>query len=113
MKTYLLYLLIPIVLVLFSQTPVQLKKEVVTKIVEEYNIDSLRRENESIKQEITKDTKVFKMHVDSANKITKAYIKDLKNIKIGGTFVPTDTLNKNTGKRKGWFKKIIDKIKNK
>lgn len=82
------------------------------KKVQTYNIDSSVRENEVIKQQISKDTKVFKTQVDSINKITETYILELKNIKIDTTFV-TDTTNVNVGKKKGWLKRTIDKIKNK
>lgn len=109
MKTYIIYLLIPIALVLFSQTTP--KDEVAVKKVQTYNINSLIKENEIIKQQISKDTKVFKIQVDSINKITETYILELKNIKIDTTFV-TDTTDVNVGKKKGWFKKTIDKIKN-
>lgn len=110
MKTYIIYLLIPIALVLFSQTTP--KKEVAVKKVQTYNIDSLIKENEVIKQQISKDTKVFKIQVDSINKITDTYILELKNIKIDTIFV-IDTTDVNVGKKKGWLKRTIDKIKNK
>lgn len=111
MKTYIIYLLIPIALVLFSQTTP--KEEVAVKKVQTYNIDSLIKENEVIKQQISKDTKVFKMQVDSINKITETYILELKNIKIDTTFVPVDTLDKDTvKKKKGWIRRTIDKIRN-
>lgn len=113
MKTYLLYLLIPIALLLFSQTPVQYKKKAIYESMEKYNIDSLKRENDIIKEQITTDIKTFKTQVDSVNKITEVYIKDLKNIKIDTTFVPVDTLDKDTvKKKKGWIRRTIDKIRN-
>lgn len=110
MKTYIFYLLIPIALVLFSQTTP--KKEIAVKKVQTYNIDSLKRENESIKQQIIKDTKVFKIQVDSVKEITKTYMLELKNIKIDTISIPVDTLTETNKKKKTWLKRAIDKIKN-
>lgn len=110
MKTYIIYLLIPIALVLFSQTSP--KTEVVGKKVQTYNIDSLKRENDSIKQQITKDTKVFKIQVDSTKKIIETYMLELKNIKIDTTSTPIDTLIETDKKKKNWLKRTIDRIKN-
>lgn len=110
MKTYIIYLLIPVALVLFAQTTP--KKEVAVKQAQTYNIDSLVREREAIKQQILQDTKVFKTQVDSIKEITKTYLQELKNIEKDTAFV-ADTTEVNSGKKKGWFKRTIDKIKNK
>lgn len=77
MKTYIIYLLIPVALVLFAQTTS--KKEVVVKQVQTYNINSLVSESEAIKQQILQDTKVFKTQVDSIKEITKNYLQEIKN----------------------------------
>ena len=110
MKTYIIYLLIPVALVLFAQTTPE--KEVAVKQAQTYNIDSLVREREAIKQQISQDTKVFKTQVDSIKEITKTYLQELKNIEKDTTFV-SDTIEVTTKKKKGWFKRTIDKIKNK
>lgn len=109
MKTYIIYLLIPVVLVLFAQTTP--KKEVSVKRVQTYNIDSIVRESEAIRRQISQDTKVFKTQVDSIKEITKNYLQELKNIKKDTAFVADTTEVKL--KKKGWFKRTIDKIKNK
>ena len=112
MKTYLLYLLIPIALVLFSQTSP--KKEIAVKKIQTYNIDSLKRESDSIKQEIVKDINFFKHEVDSIDTITKALIEETKHLKKD-TLVVTETVDSISvaPKKKGWIRKTIDKIKNK
>lgn len=111
MKIYLFYLLIPVVLVLFSQTSVQLEKEIIVEHVDDYNIDSIKRKSEIIKQEILEDTDLFKTQVDSIKTLTMLLIEEAKHLEKDTIFIEKgDSM---VLKKKGWLKKTIDKIKNK
>ena len=115
MKTYLIFLLIPVILLVFSTKHAQENVGLQKVQTLQQDIDSLVIGNKLIKEEIIKDINVFKQEVDSINIITKVFIDDMKSFK-NDTVINTeviDTTQKNNIKKKGWIKRTIDKIKNK
>lgn len=112
MKAYLILLVLPIFFMMFSVDSTNPNFPAGVSI-HKYNIDSLSKENDSIKHQIFNDIELFKNNVDSINTITKNYIAELSLL---DSDVTIDTIKTDSvvieKKKKGWVKRTLDKIKN-
>lgn len=117
MKTYLLYLLIPVIFVLVPYTTKDRTERINTYYTYNKSIDSLRESSLNIKQEIDKDIHNFKNYTDSIKTKIANYRKEIDVIKNRQTNKLIDTTqlslidSKISSKRKSWIKRTIAKIK--
>lgn len=74
-----------------------------------YKIDSLREESHKLIDSIQMDMDPFKLEMDKVEKVAENMVKQLDTLRVDTITVQQDTTPV-VNKKKGWFKKIVDKI---
>lgn len=77
-----------------------------------YKIDSLREEPHKLIDSIQMDIDSFKLEINKVEKVAEKMLYQLDTLNVDTFTVQQDTTQV-VKKKKGWFKKIVDKINGK